>query len=128
MSSSLTEAHDQTPDLDDDFLWLEDIHGDDPLDWVREENETTLARFRDDLFDRMSAEILTALDSDDRIPMVTKRGGHLYNFWRDKDHPKGLWRRTTWDRREREESTSCAARLMGIVPSASRLTSSAPST
>ena len=97
MSSSLTEAHDQTPDLDDDFLWLEDIHGDDPLDWVREENETTLARFRDDLFDRMSAEILTALDSDDRIPMVTKRGGHLYNFWRDKDHPKGLWRRTTWD-------------------------------
>ncbi|RAG64167.1 S9 family peptidase, partial [Burkholderia multivorans] len=49
------------------------------------------------LFDRMSAEILTALDSDDRIPMVTKRGGHLYNFWRDKDHPKGLWRRTTWD-------------------------------
>lgn len=22
-------------------------------------------------------------------------GGYLYNFWRDADHPRGVWRRTT---------------------------------
>ena len=27
--------------------------------------------------------------------MVTKRGPWLYNFWRDKTHPQGIWRRTT---------------------------------
>ncbi|GAA3834400.1 prolyl oligopeptidase family serine peptidase [Brevibacterium ammoniilyticum] len=97
MHSASAESHDQAPDLDDEFLWLEDINGDAPLDWVREENAATLARFRDDLFEQMSEDILTALDSDDRIPMVTKRGDHLYNFWRDTSHPKGLWRRTTWD-------------------------------
>ena len=31
----------------------------------------------------------------DKIPYVTRRGGFLYNFWRDKDHPRGLWRCTT---------------------------------
>ncbi|WP_347039080.1 hypothetical protein AAHB37_02865 [Glutamicibacter halophytocola] len=28
--------------------------------------------------------------------MVTKRGEHYYNFWRDSEHRLGLWRRTTW--------------------------------
>ena len=37
------------------------------------------------------------LDSGERIPSVTKRGDHDYNFWRDAEHPKGLWRRTTWE-------------------------------
>src|SRR5262249_28098159 len=32
---------------------------------------------------------------DDRIPLVTRRGDLLYNFWQDSDHPRGLWRRTT---------------------------------
>jgi prolyl oligopeptidase len=27
----------------------------------------------------------------------TRRGGLLYNFWRDAAHPRGLWRRTTLD-------------------------------
>ncbi|MGH8029988.1 MAG: prolyl oligopeptidase family serine peptidase, partial [Arenimonas sp.] len=33
--------------------------------------------------------------SDARIPAVTKIGPYLYNFWKDKAHPAGLWRRTT---------------------------------
>ena len=35
------------------------------------------------------------LDADDRIPMVRRRAGYLYNFWQDAAHPRGLWRRTT---------------------------------
>lgn len=97
MNSASPESSVQSPEPDDENLWLEAIDGDEQLAWVRDQNAATLEHFRDGLFDQMSDEILTALDSDDRIPMVTKRGDHYVNFWRDKEHPKGIWRRTTWD-------------------------------
>ena len=82
---------------DDPHLWLEDIDGDDALDWVRRRNETTLAEFTDDEFERMRAAALEVLDTDTRIPYVRRRGEYLYNFWRDATNPRGLWRRTTLD-------------------------------
>jgi hypothetical protein len=48
-------------------------------------------------FEALQQGILEVLDSDERIPMVRKIGARFYNFWRDKAHPKGLWRRTTLD-------------------------------
>jgi len=82
---------------DDENLWLEDIYGEEQIAWVKDQNAKTLERFHDGLFDDISDDLRIALDSDDRIPMVTKRGDHFYNFWRDKTNPKGLWRRTSWD-------------------------------
>jgi prolyl oligopeptidase len=79
----------------DAYLWLEDITGDAALDWVRHRNERTLAELGGDRFERMRAEALEVLDTDARIPYVRRRGEYLYNFWRDADHPRGLWRRTT---------------------------------
>jgi prolyl oligopeptidase len=32
-----------------------------------------------------------------------KRGPHLYNFWRDAAHPRGLWRRTTLEEYRKAE-------------------------
>jgi prolyl oligopeptidase len=37
------------------------------------------------------------LDTDARIPYVRRRGEYLYNFWRDAENPRGLWRRATLD-------------------------------
>ncbi len=82
---------------EDPFLWLEDITGDDALDWVRRHNEPTLAELCDDRFERMRTEALEVLDTDARIPYVRRRGDWLYNFWRDAANPRGLWRRTTLD-------------------------------
>ena len=81
---------------DDPWLWLEDIHGTRSMDWVKQENARTQARFASDAgFDKTRDEILQVLDSDARIPYVNRMGGELYNFWRDKTHPRGVWRRTT---------------------------------
>ncbi len=82
---------------DDPYLWLEDIGGDDALDWVRRHNEPTIAELRDERFEQMRAEALEVLDTDARIPYVRRRGEYLYNFWRDAANPRGLWRRTTLD-------------------------------
>jgi prolyl oligopeptidase len=82
---------------DDPYLWLEDITGEEALDWVRARNEPTLAEFRDARFEQMRIEALEVLDTDARIPYVVRRGEYLYNFWRDAANPRGLWRRTTLD-------------------------------
>ncbi|HZN80129.1 MAG TPA: prolyl oligopeptidase family serine peptidase [Mycobacterium sp.] len=90
-------------DDDDPYLWLEDITGDDALDWVRRHNEPTLAELGGDRFEQMRAEALEVLDTDARIPYVRRRGEYLYNFWRDAQNPRGLWRRTTLDSYRTEE-------------------------
>lgn len=43
---------------------------------------------------QLRERILAALNTDDRIPYVSRRGELLFNFWRDAKHPKGLWRST----------------------------------
>ena len=94
MAGMTSEA---SQDTDDPYLWLEDITGEEALDWVRGRNEPTLAEFRDARFERMRTEALEVLDTDARIPYVRRRGDYLYNFWRDAANPLGLWRRTTLD-------------------------------
>ncbi|MEW2586539.1 prolyl oligopeptidase family serine peptidase [Streptomyces virginiae] len=81
---------------DDPYLWLEDVSGETALAWVRERNaETVEALTGDPGFKVLEQEMREVLDDDGRIPYVFRRGRHLYNFWQDADHVRGLWRRTT---------------------------------
>jgi len=81
---------------DDPYRWLEDVTGERALSWVRERNAETVAKLTGGFrFETLRAEIRGVLDSTDRIPYITRRGGYRYNFWRDREHPHGLWRRTT---------------------------------
>ncbi|WP_067644335.1 prolyl oligopeptidase family serine peptidase [Dokdonella koreensis] len=85
-------------DGDDPYLWLEDVGGDKALDWVKARNaESTAALADSKAFEQTRERILEVLDSDARIPGVVKMGAYYYNFWRDKTHQRGLWRRTTLD-------------------------------
>ncbi|WP_445167168.1 prolyl oligopeptidase family serine peptidase [Mycolicibacterium sp. Dal123E01] len=86
-----------TQDPVDPYLWLEEIAGDEQLDWVRKHNEPTVAEFSGENFEQLREEALEVLDTDARIPYVRRRGEYLYNFWRDAANPRGLWRRTTLD-------------------------------
>ncbi|MFJ5957634.1 prolyl oligopeptidase family protein [Paenarthrobacter sp. NPDC092416] len=90
-------AADVAPEPTDENVWLEDIHGEEQLAWVREQNARTEELLEDAGYAAVEAGILEVLDSTDRIAMVNKRGDFYYNFWKDQEHPKGLWRRTTWE-------------------------------
>jgi prolyl oligopeptidase len=82
--------------MTDPHVWLEDVTGEDALAWVRERNAETVAELTESTrFAELRDEIRQVLDADDRIPYPRRRGRHLYNFWQDADHPRGLWRRTT---------------------------------
>ena len=85
------------PAAPDPFAWLEDVDGDTALDWVRERNAHTAGVLEGDTFAETEQAVRGILDSDDKIPHVSKVGEHYYNFWRDAEHQRGLWRRTTVD-------------------------------
>jgi prolyl oligopeptidase len=80
----------------DPYLWLEEVTGERALDFARAHNDVVVERFAtSDRFAELEYRILEMLDTDARIAYPTRRGPWLYNFWRDAQHPKGLWRRTT---------------------------------
>ena len=89
---------------DDPYQWLEDIHGTRSMDWVKQQNAVTTKQFVDNAeFVKTRDSILEVLDSDARIPDVSRMDGWLYNFWRDQAHPRGIWRRTTLDEYRKAE-------------------------
>ena len=80
----------------DPYIWLEQARSDEALEWVENENERTLGVLEaDPRFEALKAEALAIYDSEDRVPYVSFRPDGLYNFWQDKQNPKGIIRRTT---------------------------------
>ncbi|QIS06567.1 prolyl oligopeptidase family serine peptidase [Nocardia brasiliensis] len=81
----------------DPYLWLEEVTGERALDWARAHNDVVVERFASsDRFSELEHRILDMLDTDTKIAYPGRRGRWLYNFWRDAEHPRGLWRRTTF--------------------------------
>ncbi|WP_333618671.1 prolyl oligopeptidase family serine peptidase [Dietzia sp.] len=78
----------------DPHLWLEDVDSAAALAFVRDRSDRTLAAAESDPgFLELESEARAILDSADRIPWATLRGDWAYNFWRDAEHPRGVWRR-----------------------------------
>ena len=88
----------------DPYLWLEEIDGKRAMQWVRARNRAsgrTLASRSS--FKALRQRLLDVFDSEDRIPLLQKYGERYYNFWRDADNPRGVWRRTTLAQYRRDE-------------------------
>ncbi len=100
----------QSPNLDpsdipeDPYQWLEDLTGEQALDWVRERNmESALALGGSDELAALEERLIAILDSEERIAYVGKHGAFYYNFWRNRNHERGIWRRTTLDEYLKDE-------------------------
>ncbi|MES2569098.1 MAG: hypothetical protein V4710_03470, partial [Verrucomicrobiota bacterium] len=89
---------------EDPYVWLEDITGEKALNWARERNGEAAAELEgNDSFRALETQILEILDSNFKLPYVTKYGAYFYNLWRDSQHPRGLWRRTTLEEYRKAE-------------------------
>jgi prolyl oligopeptidase len=92
VAKQLPNATDET----DPFLWLEQVHGERATAWVKAENAKTTAVLESDThYQSFYADAKTIVESNDRIPFPNSIGGEIYNFWRDKTHVSGIWRRTS---------------------------------
>ena len=95
------QAQAQKPDP---YLWLEDVGGDKPLAWVKEQNAVALKELQAQPdYPGIHERLKTILNSKERIPYVTKHGDFYYNFWRDAQHTRGIWRRTTLEQYQKAE-------------------------
>lgn len=100
MSSDIqSSSRERTVDPDNDpRLWLEEVEGEQALEWVRGQNTRTLSRLAGDpRYPGLLAEAQKLYESEDRIPYGNYFGGFVWNFWRDADANHGIWRRTTLD-------------------------------
>jgi len=80
----------------DPYLWLEDVHGTKPLEWVQAQNAVAFKQLKTDPnYQKDYDAILALLDADDRIPLGQLHGDSVFNFWQDPAHVRGIWRRTS---------------------------------
>ena len=83
-------------DSTDPYLWLEDVHGDRAMAWVKAENAKTAAVLeKDPRWEGIYKAALAMAQAKDRLTYVNYIGGELYNFWEDSAHVRGIWRKTT---------------------------------
>jgi prolyl oligopeptidase len=84
------------PTVGDPYLWLEPFESPRANVWVQAENAKTLAVLtKDPRFDLLHEQALAIVQNRDRIPMPQVLGGKVYNFWRDAQHVRGVWRVAT---------------------------------
>ena len=82
--------------VEDPYIWLEDVHGEKPLAWVKEQNARSTAILKADPdYQKDYDALLKILDATDRIPYGSVDHQYVFNFWQDAANPKGVWRRTT---------------------------------
>lgn len=96
LSFSCKKTEEPVKEIEDPYLWLEEVGGQKALDWVRAENDRSLRRLTEDpRFEALYQEGLEDLTRTDRLPGVTIIGEHTYDLLQDAEHVRGLWRRAS---------------------------------
>jgi len=95
-ASPNSESPTASPGESDPYRWLENVTDEKALTWVRQQNAVSTNELESaSEFETTRRRLLSIMDSKERIPYVAKHGAWYYNFWRDQNNPRGLWRRTT---------------------------------
>ena len=91
-----TLAEEPAAVTDDKYAWLEDVTGDKPLEWVKAQNakaEAEIAATPE--FSSSKPRSGPCSIPMPRSPAWRRSATYYYNFWKDKHHERGVWRRTT---------------------------------
>ncbi|MBX3187833.1 MAG: S9 family peptidase [Labilithrix sp.] len=81
----------------DAFLYLEEVSGEKALTFARAHNAVSEKQLTADAsFAALQDRLFAIYSSKDRIPFPSMQNDALRNFWTDAEHPRGLWRQTTF--------------------------------
>ncbi len=82
----------------DPYLWLEEVDGVKAHEWINNQNKATFDQLSNEKeYKSIYSKTLEILNSTDRIVSPIIIGNYIYNYWTDKDHIRGIWRRTPKD-------------------------------
>lgn len=78
---------------EDPHLWLEEVQDEKALNWVKAQNAVSETELRQSgYYDALKKDALEVLNSKDKIRYVSIRGDKVYNFWRDANNVRGIYR------------------------------------
>jgi len=84
------------PKAADPYLWLEEVDSKSAMDWVAQQNAVSTKQLESyPKYQQFYQQTLEVMDSPNNIDFPSRQGKHLYNFWRDATHQRGIYRRTT---------------------------------
>lgn len=79
---------------DDKYQWLEEVDGLKALEFVNIQNKATEAILTSQKdYQNIYNKSIEIYNSAQKIAYPDIRGRYVYNFWKDKDHVRGIWRR-----------------------------------
>ena len=80
---------------EDPYLWLEEVDSKKALEFAEQQSKNTLERLiQQKEYQNIFNKSLEIYNSTARIAYPTLYNDFIYNFWQDKDHERGIWRRT----------------------------------
>ena len=97
LCGTLAGAQKPSPTLpEDNYIWLEQVSSPRAMQWVNAENARRMKVFESDPhWQPFVEEAVKLAGNPERLPVPSLRGTEAYNSWRDKDHPRGVLRKTT---------------------------------
>ncbi|MFT6734330.1 MAG: prolyl oligopeptidase [Polaribacter sp.] len=91
-------------DVNNPFIWLEEVQGEKALSWVKEQKAISTTELEaHPEFKVLNEKNLEVYQSKKRIPSIFQRGEYYYNFWQDDVHIRGIYRRTSLDEYRKAE-------------------------
>ncbi len=79
---------------EDKYLWLEDVDGKKALEFAEAQNKIAFEKLsKEKDYQSIYDKSLEILNSTEKIAYPDIQGKYVYNFWKDKDHVRGIWRR-----------------------------------
>lgn len=83
---------------EDKYQWLEEVDSEKSLEFVNSLNKATVEELSSEKnYQTIYDKNLEIYNSTERIAYPTIQGTYVYNFWKDKDHERGIWRRSPPD-------------------------------
>lgn len=81
---------------DDQFIWLEEVESSKALEFVEKHNKSCFDRLMNvKEYKQIYDQSLEIYNSPEKIAYPSIYGEYVYNFWQDKEHVRGIWRRAT---------------------------------
>ena len=111
--SAATDSN-KAKEEEDPYLFLEEVESEESLTFATTANERCLSALGDPTLGPSYSRILNVFESKDRLAYATVYGYDkddleqkvVYNFWKDAQNPKGIWRKTTLEDYKQQTSSS----------------------
>lgn len=80
---------------EDPYIWMEEVESEKSLNWVNQQNQLTKDKISTvNGFSSLQKRFEEVYNDKDKIVYPSTVGEYIYNFWKDENHKRGIWRRT----------------------------------